>query len=151
MHVVAPQPQDPKLPIFFNVDTSVGDKGANSSAEDILLVQFLIRQIAEEVPSSQPGGESRRQRMLKVPMSGSCDGATIDGIRAWQEARKVRAPGPVVAGLVSQARGYFYGPGEWTIVDLNAIFRQAFKEIWPRLDKRPSCPGLLRLRVIQVL
>ena len=60
MHILAPRPPDPKLPILFNVDASVGEQGANSGQEDILLVQFLIHQIAQAVPSTKPGGESRR-------------------------------------------------------------------------------------------
>ena len=89
--------------------------------------------------------------MLKVPISGSCDAATIDGIRAWQEGRKQDLPGTVVDGRVSPARGYFYGSGEWTIVDLNTVFRLHFKGIWPRLQDHPNCPGLLKMRVPQVL
>jgi hypothetical protein len=151
MHILAPRPADSNLPIFFNLDSSVGSKGSNNSAEDILLVQFLLRQIAETVPSSSPAGELRRKRILNVPMSGAADPLTIDGIRAWQEARKESIHGTIVDGLVSQARGYIYGAGEWTIVDLNAIFRKTFRDIWPRLDRHPACPGLLRSRVIQVL
>lgn len=151
MHIVAPRPADPNLPIFFNLDTTVGDHGTNSSQEDILLVQFLIRQLAEKLPAHTPSGEAKRQRMLKVQMSGMCDDPTIDGIRAWQEARKDNVPGTIVDGRASQARGYFYGGGEWTIVDLNTIFRKTFRDLWPRLDNHPNCPPLLKTRVQQVL
>jgi hypothetical protein len=33
---------DASLPIYFNVDTTVGNNGQNSQAEDILLAQFLL-------------------------------------------------------------------------------------------------------------
>lgn len=151
MHVMAPQPADPKLPIFFNVDESVGRQGANHP-EDVLLVQFMLRTVAEMTPSQSPQGESRRQRILQIPVTGFCDEATIDGIRAWQEARKETISGTVVDGRVSPARGYFYGGvGEWTIVDVNVFFRKLFSNVWPRLQDVPGCPPLLQARAPQVL
>jgi hypothetical protein len=152
MHIVATRPVVPELPLFFNVDGSVGENGQNSSAEDILLVQFLLHEIAAAAKSSKPGGEAHRQRILKVPMSGANDAATIDGIRAWQEGRKEGMPATIVDGRVNSARGVFYVKGgEWTIVDLNAMFRTLFPKIWPRLQDHPSCPGLLKTRVPQIL
>jgi hypothetical protein len=152
MHIVATRPVVPELPIFFNVDSSVGENGQNSSAEDILLVQFLLHEIAAAAKSSKPGGEAHRQRILKVPMSGASDAATIDGIRAWQEGRKEGMPATIVDGRVNSARGVFYVKGgEWTIVDLNAMFRTLFPKIWPRLQDHPSCPSLLKTRVPQIL
>jgi hypothetical protein len=152
MHVVVTKPSDPKIPLFFNLDSSVGHHGQNSRPEDIQLVQFLLHQIAEGAKASRPGGEARRQRMLKVPLSGNVDDATIDAIRAWQEGRKEEAATVVIDGRVSVARGTFYAPGaEWTIADLNAIFRMLFPNIWPRLQDHPKCPALLKTRVPQVL
>jgi hypothetical protein len=151
MHVKAPQPPDPKLPIFFNVSASVGNQAANANSDDIFLVQFLIRAIAEAVPASLPGGQARRERMLKVPLSGAIDPATIDGIRAWQEGAKQLFPGTVVDGRVSSARGYLYGGVMWTIVHMNAVFRANFPQLWPRLQDHPRCPVGLKLRVPQVL
>ena len=151
MHIMAPKPPDPKLPIFFNLDASVGEMGENSSAEDILLVQFFLHTIATMVPASSTDGEARRQRMLLVPVSGSCDEATIDGIRAWQEGRKTTFPGTIVDGKVSCARGYFYGGGEWTIVDLNMMFKKLFLGIWPRLQDAPDCPPLLQAKSAECL
>jgi hypothetical protein len=85
-------------------------------------------------------------------MSGANDAATIDGIRAWQEGRKEGMPATIVDGRVNSARGVFYVKGgEWTIVDLNAMFRTLFPKIWPRLQDHPSCPSLLKTRVPQIL
>jgi hypothetical protein len=151
MHVVAPKPADPKLPIFFNVTASVGQSGSNSNADDILLVQFFLRSIAEGVAATKPGGEARRQRMLKVPFSGSADALTIDGIRAWQEGAKLDFPNTVVDGKVSVAQGYLYGGAMWTITHMNAAFRSTFPKIWPKLQDHALCPPALKLRVKQVL
>src|SRR4051812_40527622 len=90
MHVMAPRPSDPSIPIFFNVDASVGEKGSNSSVEDILLVQFLTRRAGKAAgPTVSP---DRRERMLNVAPTGVCDRETIDGIRAVQETMKQRIP-----------------------------------------------------------
>lgn len=152
MHVVAPQPADPKLPLFFNIEESVGEQGTNSSPEDIMLVQYLLHSIAEGMPSSSPDGESKRQRMLNVPITGVCDEATIDGIRAWQEGRRDSGyPATIVDGRVSPAHGYLYGGGEWTIVDLNFFFKQFHRETWPRLQDVSTCPGLVAVKAEQVL
>jgi hypothetical protein len=150
MHVLAPQPADPKLPLFFNVDESVGNMGVNNP-EDVLLVQFMMRTVAEMTPAQNAEGASRRERMLLMPVSDYCDEATMDGIRAWQEGRKDTIPGTVVDGRVSPARGYFYGGGEWTIVDVNVFFRKLFPNVWPRLQDVPNCPPALQARAPQVL
>lgn len=152
MYVSAPQPNDPKLPIFFNVTASVGEQAANAHQDDIMLVQFLILANAEIKGAGSPAGEARRVRMLKVRPSGVVDPATIDGIRAWQEgAKEMFYPRTIVDGRVSSAKGYLYGGAMWTIVHLNAAFRSSFPRIWPRLQDHPKCPGPLKLRVPQVL
>jgi hypothetical protein len=152
MHIVTTRPVVSNLPIFFNVDTSVGKGGQNSSQEDILLVQFLLQATAEAVPTGKDAGEARRQRALKVPVTGVADAATMDGIHAWQEGRKQDLPATIIDGRVDPARAVFYVKGgEWTIVDLNGIFRTLFPTIWPRLQDHPKCPALLKTRVPQVL
>lgn len=82
MHIVTTRPADANLPIFFNVDTSVGKQGRNSSQEDILLVKLLLKVTAEAATAKDAVGEARRQRVLKVPVTGVADAATMDGIHA---------------------------------------------------------------------
>jgi hypothetical protein len=152
MHVVTTRPVDANLPIFFNVDASVGKEGRNSSQEDILLVQFLLQVTAAAATAKDAAGEARRQRVMKVPLTGVADAATMDGIQAWQEGRKKDLSDTVIDGRIDPARGVFYAKsGEWTIVDLNAVFRALFPKIWPRLHDHPKCPPLLKTRVAQVL
>lgn len=143
MHVMAPQPAVQGCPIFFNVDSSVGNNGMNSNRTDILLVQFLVRklgQIATNIPTD------KRARMAKVVVDGLSGPNTIDGIRAVQELmRDTKAPGTVVDGRISSARGYTYASSTgWTIVNLNAALRSRSQSIWPRLHDLPDCPGELK-------
>ena len=150
MHVVAPRPRGSTLSIFFNVDSSVGENGVNTSLEDVLLVQFLLHKIGE-------GGigagitRDRQMRLLRVVPTGVCNPVTISGIRAVQEAAREQKPATVVDGCVSVARGYSYGRGDFTIVTLNASVRAHHPRVWPRLQDFPDCPAQLRLRVQAVL
>src|SRR5438105_13615804 len=109
MHVLAPQPRKFDIPLFFNIDSSVGQGGANSRIEDILLVQFLVRKAAETASATL--SPERKARMLKVKTNGIVDDDTIDGIRAAQEHIRQGRPGTIVDGRASPARGYEYGSG----------------------------------------
>ena len=150
MHIATTRDSD--LPIFFNVDTSVGKGGQNSSQEDILLVQFLLQATAEATPPAQGARDATRQRAANLAASGVADAATADCISAWQEARKATKRATIIDGRVNPARGIFYAKGgEWTIVDLNAVFRASFPRLWPRLHDHPKCPALLKARMAQVL
>jgi hypothetical protein len=135
--------------MFFNVDSSVGQGGVNSSREDILLVQFLVRKAGETATPAVSA--DRKARMLKVRATGTCDDDTIDGIRATQEHIRQVIPGTVVDGRVSPARGYDYGGGSWIIIFLNMQIRVKFSNVWPRLQDLADCPPQLKTRFQEVL
>jgi hypothetical protein len=78
--------QDSHLPVFFNVDTSVGKGGQNSNQDDILLVQFLLQATAEASPAAQGAVDGTRQRAASLPATGIADAVTTVCIQAWQEA-----------------------------------------------------------------
>lgn len=42
MHVPAPQPRDERIPVFCNIDASVGSNAQTSNSAGIALVQILI-------------------------------------------------------------------------------------------------------------
>ena len=141
MHIVATRPVDVIVPMFFNVDTSVGKDGRNSSPEDILLVQFLLQATAGAATARNAIGEARRQRVLKVPVTGVADAATMDGIHAWQEGRKQDLSDTIIDGRIDPARGVFYArSGEWTIVDLNGVFRGFFRRSGRACRTIPNAP-----------
>jgi len=140
--------QNPAFPVFFNVDTSVGKGGQNSNQDDILLVQFLLQATAEASPAAQGAVDGIRQRAANLPATGVADAATAVCIQAWQEARKQTLSDTIIDGRVDPARGIHYArDGEWTIVDLNAVFRKFFPKIWPRLQDHPKFPAQLKARM----
>jgi hypothetical protein len=133
--------------LIFNVDAPVGQGGTNA-LEDVYLVQFLILKAAERATRVGP---DLKTRMLRVPLSGKADDATIDGIKAVQEQVQKTFPGAVVDGRVSPALGVNYGGGIWTIVTLNDSVREYYPERWPRLQDLKGCPPVVRIKVLQLL
>ena len=142
MHLLA-RPGDPFVPLAFNVDSSVGEGGANSNSTDVALVQFLLKKTSRSPKLSA----DTKARMARVRITGSVDPLTVDGIRAIQEHMRRKHPGTVVDGRVSPARGHWYGEGAWTIVSLNRSMRIQFPSQWPRLQDISECPGSVRSKV----
>ena len=137
--VLAPQPPLSVLPVYFNLDSSVGNKGANSNRDDVLLVQFLLKALAQKVHTQV--GRQVKPILSQTPQTGVVDQATIRSIVTFQELQKGKGNMNVVDGRVSPARGYRHSGGFYTIVGLNAALRQDFPKQWPRLDLIPGCPG----------
>jgi hypothetical protein len=143
-HLLAPQPSNPDLPVFFNVDSQVGAPPAPNKREDVLLVQFAFKVNSDNATKASP-------RLLAaakaVKVTGTVDQETITAIRVLQEEL---AKGTVVDGRVSPAKGgYSYGSGMWTIVILNNSMQESFVDIWPRIDKIPGCPAELKQMVMR--
>ena len=146
-HFLAPQPPDPQLPVFFNVDGAVGAAPAQNKREDVLLVQFVFYLIAKSPsPTIAPALLAAAQA---VQLTGMADAATIKAIRVHQESKRQELPETVVDGRVSPAMGggYSYGSGLWTITFLNNSVRNRHLDIWPRIDKIPGCPDELKQMV----
>jgi len=145
MHVLAPHPPAALLPIFLNVDHRVGQIGA-APAEDVLLVQFMLRKIGENI-GQLPAFWA--PIFLKVPVDGHVDSNTVEAIKTFQRG-PLSNPGPpdfVVDGVVSPAHGYNFGNHPYTIYDLNLQLGLRFPDVYPRIDKIPGCPGVLSLAV----
>lgn len=138
-------------PLIFNLHTSVGRGGQNSNHEDILLVQFLLRKLVERMPATTAEGKAADEVMRKVPLTGTCDQATIAGIEAFQKSIKARVPGTIVDGRMSPAKGINYGTGVWSIAQLNHFIRTSCRDVWPRLQDFGDCPGQLKVRFAEVL
>jgi hypothetical protein len=144
MHMLSLGPKDH---LIFNVDAPVG---LGSAGEDVFLVQFLIRSMAESSPASI--SPEIIARMKNVPLNGFADDDTVDGIMAVQERMQAKNPGTIVDGRVSPARGEAYGPKEfWTIVTLNSTVRKNNLEKWPRLHEMKDCPDAVKNKVLVIV
>src|SRR5262245_32348258 len=119
------EPRSQIVPIFFNVETSVGRNGQNSSMEDIMLVQLLLTLNGERVPAGSAEAEKAHVLMRSISISGVVDQATIDGIVAFQESmRRSGFPSFPVDGRVNVAHSYSYGPVPYTIFLMNGFVRR---------------------------
>src|SRR5262245_19751088 len=145
------QPMNRGIPIFFNIDASVGKNGSNGNSDDVLLVQFLLKKNGELVPGVTPEGAQANEVMKKVPLTGQIDQATIDGITAFQAARKREYPGTIVDGRVSPATQYMYGGHFFTIAAMNGYIRKFAPQVWPRLHDFSDCPAILKVKIPQIL
>lgn len=144
-YIMAPRPTDPALPVFFNVETSVGNRGANSNRDDILLVQFLLKALTLRMTTA--AGQRIKPILAQTPQTGVVDQATIRSIEAFQDAMKT-----AVDGRVSPAQGYRYsGGGIWTIANLQGTLREDFRQQWPRLDQIPGCPPGVKQMMTRLL
>jgi hypothetical protein len=102
-HLLAPQPSNTELPVFFNVDGVVGASPAQNNREDVLFVQFCFQVIANNPISTTHAEVLAAAKNVQV--TGKIDNATITAIRATQKNKKA-----VVDGRVSPAKGaYSYG------------------------------------------
>ena len=135
VHVLAPKPAVPGIPVFYNVDSSVGRNGQNSSVDDILIVQYFLSLIGKN-----PSPGSKLALLADIPVTGRMNPETIAGIEAVQTANK-----SVVDGRVSIANGYKFAGNFFTIVSLNFNVKDRFRSQWPNVEEMPACPGLLNL------
>lgn len=149
-HLLAPQPPDPELPVFFNVDGVVGAAPAQNLREDVLLVQFALSKLAD---SRLPVRAEMRAVLKAVRVTGAIDPETITAIREVQAMYKRGTyPGTIVDGRVSPARGgYDYGGACWIIVHLNNEIQSDHVNVWPRIDKIPGCPAELQKMVLRTV
>jgi len=142
MHLLVPQGYGH---LTFNVDNHVGPACPNK-IEDVLLVQFLLVEVGGITIDTK-----LKAILLKVPKSGTCDAATIEGIRALQQRFKDGNPATVVDGIISPAKGAMYGGAPWTIILLNVNVRGENPDMWPRLQDFTGCPALLKPKVQALL
>ncbi len=149
--VMTPQPSDPEIPLFFNVDGVVGAAPAQNLREDVLLVQFCLRTIGDK-PLAQTKPELVAA-CKQVNVTGVMDAATVNAIRVRQQVAKglSQNSATMIDGRVSPAKGgYSYG-AHWTIVLLNSDLQGRNLDVWPRMDKITGCPPELKTMVTRLV
>ena len=131
---------------FYNVNTAVG-KGAPNRRDDVLLVQYFLREIFKGVSAFKgdpfPGGA--------LAVDGRSGPQTVAAIRHFQKVAQKRKIATAQDGRVDPPVGErFYGSisqTQYTIVTMNAAFKKARPQNWPRVSKASDCPGELRPRL----
>ncbi len=121
----------------WNIDTSVGKAGQNSSRADILYVQWYYK-LAVAQAETPP---DRKLIYGAVELSGRCSGRDDDPLVRAIYAHQRAISHPQVDGRVSVATGSgMVGASAFFILRLGARIARMYPELWPRLDKIPGCP-----------
>lgn len=133
---------------FYNVSQAVG-QGCPNQTDDVMLVQFFIRELAKD---PTVGAGSRPSSPVVV------DGVYTPVLGEWilwvQKASNQKSPGStLVDARVDPARGMANDPKflkssishtQYTIVTLNASYRYRYKKSHDALEADGNVPALLR-------
>jgi hypothetical protein len=144
VHILAPVPPRPDVPLFFNLDSPVGKGAGVGDPPDVMLVQFLLRLLGEAPPPRARPPALAAWRAVDV--TGRADIATAHAILALQDWA-----GLPPTGMLNMARGYRQGGVAPEILHLNEAARRAQFDLWPNLDRFPDCPEPLARAVRRAL
>jgi hypothetical protein len=130
---------------FWNINQNVGPKSPNQP-EDVQLVQFGYFAMAPVVYDMFKNGDDIKPIFAAVTPGATYDGAPNDpltlAIRAHQKFRGGTQDGHVSAmkaGTTLYPGGYLYMMRDFTIAMVRLM-----KNEFPRIDKHPKCPPLVR-------
>ncbi|MBI2480783.1 MAG: hypothetical protein HYV60_19795 [Planctomycetia bacterium] len=115
------------LALFYNLDAAVGPGCANRR-DDVVLVQFFLREAYKANPLAFPGGPL-------VDINGKPDTATFTAIRCFQKAWGAIG---TQDGQVDPATGKAIASiskTQYTIVNLNLTFRGVRPQDYPKLSQ----------------
>jgi len=126
------------LNFFWNVSSHVGCKSScPNKATDVELVKFMLREI------NQRETFHRLTQTCKLPaitLNGNFDATLGFWIYANQDF-----PGTVSDGVVSPAKGEYFGPDKlWIMSFWNIRLKTLAAEVWSNLDKNPQLSQALR-------
>lgn len=150
-HLFVPADPESSLPLWYNVDETVGAWPARNAEEDVWLVQFLLHAAL----TNSTLAESREVGKTVV-LNGRCSPGdpadpTIAALRYVQRQLRTHGLTTVVDGRVSRARAYHFGGGYFTIVWLNEMVQRRHHALWPRIDRIPKAPDPVRKLVTRTV
>lgn len=134
---------------FYNVESSVGQGGANKT-DDVLLVQFMLSEIGKRPDHPTPPPKS------KLTLDGKSGPITLEWILWFQNNVKLKG-GPITAdGRIDSAQEqdgdwyHSFSPGGvgYTITHLNVTYRRRFHRDHDALELAASCPGPLKAKFL---
>jgi len=124
----------------WNLDSSVGKGGANSSHTDVSYIQWYYT-LAAANPKTP---EDRKTIYRRVRVTGVCTGTDDDPLVASIIAQQLALNHPQVDGRIDVAHGTGkIGTTAFFVLRLRARLADMHPEAWPRLDLIPTCPDLV--------
>lgn len=141
-HLMKSLPRDETLPVIWNVDNTVGEKGANLP-EDVYLVQYMLKMFALSPASMQ---STTRTKLAALTPTGTCDAYTIECIKYVQAALKPKNPTMLTDGRVSKATpSLYYGNAPYVIACINQVYRKSYFVNWPCISMDGDCSAVTDL------
>jgi hypothetical protein len=135
----------------WNLDCSVGNRGANRLPSNVSYIQWYYT-LAAEFPLTP---EDRRAIYRQVRVTGFCRGTEDDPLvtAIFAQQRAFSAPAhPVIDGQISVAQGSGkIGAAAFHILRLDARLANMYPNSWPRLDMIPNCPALVAQAVREAI
>jgi hypothetical protein len=123
--------------VLWNVDCSVGKGGQNKLRTDVLYIQWYYN-LAANQGQTPP---DRKEIYRAVQLNGTCTGRDGDPLVTAITTHQRAINHPQVDGRVSVATGSgMLGKQAFFVLRLGARIANMYPELWPRLDKMPSCP-----------
>ena len=126
---------------MWNLDSSVGKGGANSSSCDVSFIQWYYTLAANFALTT----DENKSVYRKVEITGACSGRDDDPLVAAILIQQKSMNHPYLDGKVSVVTGTGrLGAHAFFLIRLEARFAVMYPKLWPRLDLIPNCPGSVR-------
>lgn len=133
--------KSPNLPHLYVVNSAVG-YGCSNRTDDVMLVQFLLREVL--------GANNKRPLGKLLTVDGSFGPFTHYWMLFFQSIADQNSRSIDFKGIAEPAAGLkitLFSQGGM-VGHLNGFFRNAFPERWKHLEKDPSVPALLQKAMI---
>jgi hypothetical protein len=135
---------------LFNIGANVGPGCPNDQA-DVQFVQLGYYAMVRDPKNSSALTAAERSALGKVVPGAFYSGAAQDPLTLAIIAHE-KSRGGAQDGHVSPVRGGGqYGQQVFIVVKLNLSLIDTMSGDYPRLDKHPKCPGVLRGNVLRIL
>lgn len=136
---------------LFNIGANVGPRCPNDQA-DVQFVQLGYYAMVRDPKNSSLISAAERAALMRVVPGASYSGAAQDpltlAIAAHEKSRGGAQDGHV---SVVKGNGGYDGQHAFIVVVLNLSLVDTMRGDYPRLDKHPKCPSLLRSKILSIL
>jgi hypothetical protein len=138
--------------IFYNVDLAVGKNGSNKT-EDVLLVQYLLKECLKlpafsYIPGTSMAGTAQEGTIENLIISGVWDGRWQLYLDNFQNQLKRNHRNTLVDGRVDPVLNHLtlgsISHTQYTILSLNVGYGQRRPNELPKLASAGDCPAALR-------
>ena len=133
---------------YWNIDGNVG-VGSPNRPDDVQLVQFGYSFMAKATGTPAALKAALSQVVVGNACSGREDDPLVRAIRAHEAAHGGKQDGRV--SVITVNSGVYHDSGSQHSFLLLSIVNNLFDAMpndFPRIDKHPACPGVLRAAVV---